>query len=163
VEASRARRAVWIWAVASLLLTSSVHAQDAARRDGNWWRGLSGDLDTEEGRRNFFTKTWYITGLLDGTFGLSRDLLILALSESGDLTFGERVEGAYSRARDKRVVNVGLGQVYDGVTTFYQDFRNRRILVALAITIVLEQIAGVPPAQVETAIEALRQRAGPTP
>jgi len=55
--------------------------------------------------------------------------------------------------------NPTTDQVVDGLTEFYEDFRNRSIRVNEAIWVVLRQIAGDPSDQIKQLIANLRKSA----
>ena len=57
------------------------------------------------------------------------------------------------------VANVANVQLSDGVTKFYEDYRNWKILVANAVWLVLNTISGKSDAEMEKMIEKFRKNA----
>lgn len=148
--------------VLSLALSAAPAEAQPEARDGTWWTGLdiSDVSDIQKLTLNMFTRTWYIRGLIEGAFGLSRDMLNAGLDGAAlDPESGARVEAAYLRAVSRHVTNVTIGQVSDGLDVFYRDFRNRRIAVPMAVTVVLLEIAGTSQDRIASRTEALRRNA----
>jgi hypothetical protein len=55
------------------------------------------------------------------------------------------------------LTNVTSGQLADGLTAFYSDYRNRRILVSNSVWLVLNEIAGTPKDEMDKLIENWRK------
>jgi len=133
---------------AALLICSVVSAQDANRRDGNWWRteSRSSQLD-------------YMVGVFDG-MQLGHNLSywnLIGDKQAGDAL--SRVAKSYSELSQRYFRNVTVGQLVDGLDVFYSDFRNRTIRVHDAIWLVVNQIAGTPQEELEKMVENWRRSA----
>lgn len=140
------------------LLGTSAFAQDRQRRDGNWWVSLPIVSSADE-PTNLLIKLWYLTGIMDGAIAVGHQLAIATAVEARDQTAGEKIEADYWRATDRYLSRVTQTQLGEGLDSFYRDFRNRSILVSVAVTVVLRQIAGADDSEIEQTIEALRRRA----
>ena len=131
------------------------------RRDGNWWR--------EANATDAAGVVLYVAGLVDSLSviapGLVREGAALQAATQEpralvDTTYAapKLLAGAqYELAMRKFLVGVAISQVVDGVDAFYQDFRNRRVGIAQAVWIVLNQIAGANEATVNSLVEFSRQ------
>ncbi len=131
-------------------------------RDGNWWLGLAMRGTEREILSDFLTRTWYLDGLITGVAGFSNNLLLEAMvAESIDPQTAAMIQSAYLAAWSAYIVNTNIGQVSDGLDAFYADFRNRRISVSNAVSIVFMQIGGASDDLVQRSMEAFRQAAAP--
>jgi hypothetical protein len=112
-----------------LMLPPSARDESDGRRDGNWWRSQSSDA-----------KYNYMTGFIDG-LQLGHDFSYWKfIQKNGDCA--SLVSDSYNTHLTKYLVNVTNGQIADGLTSFYEDYRNRRILTSRAVWLVLNEIAG---------------------
>ena len=109
--------------------TTVLFGQVDQSRSGNWWRDLP-ELE----------RVLYATGLMDGIYA------------------EERVQGADASyfAMSAQLGEVTAGQLADGITAFYRDYRNRQIRVALALFPVVASIHGTTPEQIESLVISLR-------
>ena len=129
----------------------AIAAQDAATefpRDGQWWLAVN-DLDGGRVAQRGLIKITYLSGLIQGaqflgffTAGeavrLSRetfkDELLDAVSAEKAITDGLLARGVYKDTAAKRYwERLTPWQVADGLDKFYEDFRNRRIGIFLAV------------------------------
>jgi hypothetical protein len=128
-------------------------ADELKHRDGNWWEHQS-----DTGR------TFYVLGMLDG-MPIGRDFSVWKYGAAGRAPTPEETDAidkaqlAYSEAVVKFLSNVTVKQLMDGLTTFYADYKNRRIETANAMFLVLMAISGVPQQQLDTATETFRKAA----
>jgi hypothetical protein len=104
-------------------------------------------------------KSWYVTGMIEGSLGLGHGLAIATAVEAQDEAGAEKAEANYRAAADRYLTNITQAQVIDGLTAFYRDFRNRSILVAIAVEVVLRQIAGESKDRIDQMVETLRKNA----
>ena len=63
---------------------------------------------------------------------------------------------SYFDYQAKFLYNVTIGQLSDGLNTFYENDRNRHILINEALWPVMNEIAGTPKDKTEKLIENLR-------
>ena len=68
-----------------------------------------------------------------------------------------KVSNSYADLENKYLLNVTAGQVRDGLNNFYEDYRNRKIMVSDAIWLVLQSIGGTPKEEMEKMIEEWRR------
>jgi len=137
-------------AVLLLAITAPVFAA-TEQRDGNWWQTLDEP-----------TKFTYVAGFIDGmTLGYN-------FSYWGDVPMGRsparparmsQSSKSFIKMYTKYFTGVSSGQLCDGLTDFYKDARNRRILVHDATWLVLNQIAGMPKQTLNIMIESWRRNA----
>jgi hypothetical protein len=66
---------------------------------------------------------------------------------------------SFDEMRMKYMQDVTNLQISDGLTKFYEDYRNRSIIVYNAVWLVLNSIAGKPEKEMETMIENFRKNA----
>ena len=137
--------------VFALLLGRAIAAQDAATefpRDGQWWLAVN-DLDGGRVAQRGLIKITYLSGLIQGaqflgffTAGeavrLSRetfkDEFLDAVSAQKAIGDGLLARGVYKDTAAKRYwERLTPWQVADGLDKFYEDFRNRRIGIFLAV------------------------------
>jgi hypothetical protein len=114
-----------------LMLAPVAKEQVNTRRDGNWWRTQS-----EASHYN------YITGFMDGTilgYNFSYWNFVHTDAKCADL-----VHDSYNSLASQYFKNVTNDQLADGLTKFYEDYRNRRIAADDAVWLVLNEIAGTP-------------------
>lgn len=129
-------------------------AQAQANEDGTWWASASANA-----------QVYYVTGLTQGMFFMGEhSIATLCLDRAKVST--EAYNECYSMAASKLnnsiakyATNVTYGQMQDGVTTLYSDYRNRKIPVARIWHVALRSIAGMPSADVEKWLEFLRSSA----
>lgn len=145
-----------------VVLPSASFAQTKAH-DGNWWIGFEGSIKNDDPviRKTVadVAKTWLLQGVIEGTVGLGHDMLIEGLLAQGsDFDAAKKADAAYDAGIAKLIVNVGFGQIFDGLNEFYGDFRNRSIGINGAVGIVLRQIAGYPPQKIDELVIGLRER-----
>jgi len=69
----------------------------------------------------------------------------------------EREIEKYKRIKRHDILGITVGQLIDGLNSFYSDFRNKRIRLGTAIYIVKKQIEVSPPEEVNTIINHLRK------
>lgn len=140
-------RMIAVLAVLLFWLPSPGAAQ-AQRRDGNRWRD-----------RSNVERQYVIIGLSEGV-ALGHRLSYWGSIEKGELETFRRVD-SFDAYTDKYMRNVRSDQLVDGLDVFFDDFQNRRILVADAVWLVLNGIAGTPRDQLDKMIESYRRNIGP--
>jgi hypothetical protein len=120
------------------------------RRDGNWWQG---QLKS--------TKLAYLTGLFDGmelgynfaSWNFIHDKQIDPCVSQMTKSFNER--------RDNFLKNVTNDQLVYVLDSFYEDYRNRRIMVNDAVWLIANNLAGTPSKALDTMLENFRRNANP--
>lgn len=124
-----------------LMSNATALGQGKIRRDGNFWRIQIGCGEACE-----IAKAAYVNGFSDGeAFG------------SMALSTNKAAYAFYQKEVRSRFDNVTASQVSDGLDHFYEDYRNRRILMALAVWLVIQEIAGVPETEMVRKIEQARK------
>ena len=134
--------------VCVLVLLFSVVAVASADNeiDGNWWRTHSSE-----------THIAFVIGFFQG-MTLGRTFSVWRMLEQTDKEALNNATQSYDYAWDKFVQGTTVGQVTEGLESFYADARNRKIGVGDAVWLVLNSIAGTP--NVEKMIEDWRQKPG---
>jgi hypothetical protein len=127
----RISKARSVFLLCTVLMLAPLAKDQNTRRDGNWWRTQSN-----------VTKYDYMTGFIDG-LELGHNFSYWKLIEKNG-NCASLVTDSYDTHLNKYLTNVTNGQVADGLTSFYEDYRNRRILVSRAVWLVLNEIAGTP-------------------
>jgi hypothetical protein len=131
-----------------LALCAPIFADDA-RRDGNWWR--------EQSR---LTQNNYVVGFFDGMpLGSSFSWWGMPKKDGNINPAAEVAVESFNMYFEKYFSNLTNGQVADGVTAFYEDFRNRKILMKDAVWIVVNMIAGKSEDEIKTMTESFRKNA----
>jgi hypothetical protein len=126
-----------------LLPTLPLHSSDN-RRDGNWWRSQSEAIRLD-----------YMVGFFDGK-RLGYNFSYWGFAED-DSRCVSKVGKSYNSYSDKYFSNITNDQVVDGLDRFYADYRNRRIRVADAVWLVLNEIAGTSQKEMDQMIESWRK------
>ena len=119
-----------------------------SRRDGNWWRQRS------EGER-----AGYMLGFFDGiTLGYHFSFWGLE-DKSGklDVAMSNKVGDSYDLMIGRYTKGVDNLQISDGLTKFYEDYRNRTILISDGVWLVLNAISGKSEPEMETLTENYRK------
>jgi len=141
----------WVAAIVfAALVSTSAFASD---QNGDWWNGLS---------RN--ERLVYVSGIFSGIqyeykvwdFGL---VLSDKTSSQESLEHDKSVEDFATKHNEKEFRNVSAGQIADGLTALYSDYRNRRITVDGAFIIVVRSLDGSPDEEVQKLLEEKRQEA----
>jgi hypothetical protein len=122
---------------AALLFVSMAVAAADPPRNGNWWRNVP-----EHAR------TWYALGLLDG----------VSSAEWLRMLPGKRYDPQALRLQ-RTLKPVGSGQLADGLTVFYDDFRNRNIPAPCAVWLVTLAINNAPSQDINRELAFLRNYA----
>jgi hypothetical protein len=120
------------------------------RRDGNWWRGLES-----------MWKTVYVTGFFDGIQMGNRFSYWGFVDDEKSSACLSKVDASAAEYSKKYLSNITVGQVGDGLNEFYEDYRNRSLLVVDATWLVLNEISGKPRAEMDAMIEYYRKNAKP--
>jgi hypothetical protein len=116
------------------------------RRDGNWWI-----QETPTERASF------VLGFLDGVH-LGHQFSFWTFYKKDNACF-KKVAESYDFHFDKYLSNVTVGQLSDGLDTFYKDYRNRKIRIEPGVWLTLNSIAGTPQAEVDKMVEDFRKNA----
>jgi hypothetical protein len=136
--------------VFALCLTAPLSRnQEYDRRDGNWWNQLDAT-----------SKPIYVAGLLDG-MKLGNDFSVWGVGQSNAdcKDAAKLVQSGYADYRAKYLTNVTNIRIVDGLDAFYSDAKNRGILANGATWLVLNQVAGKPPAEMQALVEKWRSGA----
>ena len=142
-----------------VLFSSNLVAQEKeqSRRAGYYWKGLS-----------FGEKISYLEGILDyrGYVNWRTEIAIQTMNEVHGLVERMDKEKAHKLFGAGRIIeapmkdlNIGgksYGQVIDGLDEFYKDYRNLRIEVLDALTIVRLELSGAPPEEIQERKRVLR-------
>ena len=112
------------------------------RRDGNWWNEQPQSL-----------RATYILGLFDGT-DVGFDFSVW---EGKSEEWTQKAQHSWEKYTSTYLNNVTAGQLSDGLTALYKDFRNRSIPIRYGVWIVLNQISGTSTEQVEQLLENFRK------
>ena len=142
-----------------LALLVSVHGAQAAGRDGNTW----GQLNASE-------KLNYVAGFFDGVeYGqvTYTGALLTAMADPKNGKFdAKRAEvakaaGAQANQRlEKDFGGVTAGQLVAGLDKVYADYRNTRIGLGDALTVVIRSINGASDDSINQLLESKRAAAG---
>ena len=96
-----------------------------------------------------------MTGLFDGIqYGNNMSILFLA---DTDRSCTNPIRTSHEEYVKKYFENVTNGQIVDGLTSFYEDYRNRRILLTDAIWAVTSGISGMSKEKMERFVEDMRR------
>lgn len=145
-------RAATIIVAISMPAVYESEAQESTSRDGSWWRGLPVD-----------DRVTYVVGFLDG-MELGNEFSHWQMSDSEKKIGCAGVAvNSYNQMTNKYLGKVTAGQLADGLTNFYEDYRNRSILIHGAVWLVLQSIGGVPKDALEKSIESWRKNAAISP
>jgi hypothetical protein len=129
----------------ALAVCSVALGADQSHHDGNWWSRQSAGF-----------RLYYILGFMDG-MDLGNAFSVPDKRVSGkapdSVTDARRT---YRERTEQYVAHVTVGQVSDGLDTFYRDYRNRSVPLRDAFEIVLRSIKGE---DVEKLIQARRSLA----
>jgi len=131
-----------------ILIFSSLAWSADYRFDGNWW------IDQKMNEKDF-----YLIGLFDGMDLGHRFSCWKFLSNKtkADQSCFAKVRDSFKEYNQEYFSNVTIGQLSDGLDSFYVDYKNRRILVWRAVWIVVNGIAGTPEEELNKLIEAWRR------
>lgn len=123
-------------------------AQSSDRNDGNYWRTM-----------NETQKLKYMVGFIDG-MNLGLDFSYWGFFEQNEEShkLAKKVLDSYNEHMDKYFENVTYDQFIDGLDNFYEDYRNRRILINRSVWLIVQSIAGTP--KMDKIIENYRQNPG---
>lgn len=105
-------------------------AQPNVRHDGNWWRTLTSDM-----------RIMYAGGFVDGMELGNVYSYESPLTTQNQGAFLQATQ-SYEKNTKRYFGNATVGQVIDGLNTFFDDYRNRSIHMVNAINAVLRSIAG---------------------
>ena len=146
------RKIEWLLIVIVVaLLGTFVHSLSSIasdQRDGNWWR-----------QQHYETKLTYIVGFFDG-MELGKNFSYWNFTNDADKKEClEAVSNSFKEYSRKYFSNVSNIQLVDGLNTFYEDFRNRRILLQNAVWLVVNEISGTPEIEMKHMIENWRKNA----
>jgi hypothetical protein len=128
-----------------VMLCSQVCLADENRRDGNVWRTMDQPA-----------KTNYMVGFLDGMdLGHSYSIAQLLLKPSTKSCV-KPASDSYQDLVKTYMNNVTVGQIVEGLDTFYSDYRNRSIRIYNAVMVVVMPFGGVSKEVIESYTEHLR-------
>ena len=142
-------RVVAFLLIAISICTSSSYAAEDEPRNGNWWNGQSRS-----------EKIDYVIGMFDGTI-LGRNFATWNGMKDGKAEdWAAKADASYKKYVDEYMTDITARQVADGLDVLYSDFKNRTIMVANGVWVVLRQIKGSTPSEVEQLLENLRRYSG---
>lgn len=132
--------------LASVAVAMPSRSEDV-RRDGNWWLTLPRS-----------DKLSYTLGVFDGAqLGSNFSMWKYMYSKlEHERVCTAQAQKAYSDYFDKYFANTTNGQLVDGLDTFYEDYRNRRIRAYGGIWLVMHGIAGLPEKELDKMTESWR-------
>jgi len=151
------RRALLFWFISMVspcpLWSIKTPAQQLERRDGNWWR----EVDQNDRLR-------YAVGFMDG-MELGKDFCVWGMSKTDKTAQNCKgsVVASYSEMSGRYFGSVTSGQLCDGLNDFYDDYRNRSLLIFAAVWLVIQGIAGVSKDQLDKSTEQWRKNASRSP
>ena len=126
-----------------LIPTVGIAENDIGEYNGNTWRSWTGQI-----------KPNYIVGFIAGSNYVIQNSLPISkyiLENKNDpIEVRELFLTRYS------ITNITSGQIVDGLNMFYEDFRNRNILLMDAIYVIKKQIKGSTPEDIERILLYLR-------
>jgi hypothetical protein len=132
--------------LAILLLTSAGTAIDRGKtKNGYWWSELS---ET--------SKLWFVKGYIEGLTRADK-----LLSQSLDFR-NAKPPSAVTRIPVESYLDfteISYGQFMDGLDIFYNDYRNKRININIALLYVRDQIRGVSETDLNKRLEGMRKAA----
>ena len=103
------------------------------------------------------SKTTYTIGFFDG-MDLGHNFSYWGMTDFVS-EGGKNVNLSYKTLSEKYLKNITSSQIADGLDNFYEDFRNRSILLSNGVWIVLNMIAGKPEGEMQKMIENFRKNA----
>ncbi|MFC5582897.1 hypothetical protein [Rhodanobacter terrae] len=124
---------------------------DQTQRDGNWWNQQSESF-----------KIAYVVGFLDGMSyedDLWKGSLMLAYPKFDPDGPAIKLTKFMDDHESREFGNVTSGQIVDGLNKIYADYRNRRIDVVNAMTLVVRSMDGTPDAELRGYFEVQRKKA----
>ena len=122
------------------ILEASIGEKNISEYDGTDW------LNSSESFR-----VGYVTGFISSTI-VAREYINIFRS-----SFKEVEKLVFDTYWDEiSLYNITMGQIQDGIDTFYKDFSNRRIKIVDAIFIVKMQIQGENPTLIDAQIRHLK-------
>lgn len=131
--------------VASLFIFSVGSFAEESRRDGNWWNRQSAGF-----------RVLYILGFMDGMDLGSRFSTPAERPGHDEADPAAGTRRTYRERTERYLAGVTVGQISDGLDTFYRDYRNRSINLSDGFEIVLRLARGE---DVKTLIQARRSSA----
>lgn len=139
------------------VLAASMAASAQTRLDGNWWR----NLDKSE-------RTYFLAGYMQGVQMLAQVAPAVVCIDTTN--GGGELSGCIlkiSSSLEKRFTSPAAGKPYgqfiDGVSTVYEDYRNRGICFTGVMNFVLKEIGGLSGEAREQFLVNLRQANIDTP
>ncbi len=140
--------------IAALSFTCGLAHANEIRRDGNWWNQQSESF-----------KIAYVVGFLDGrTYETRRwtSGFEATLGEKFDANQVKWMNNFFKIMNDADVRdfgNVTVGQLIDGLNNIFSDYKNRRIEVQNAMTLVIRSMDGTPDAELKSYFDSERKKA----
>jgi hypothetical protein len=140
-----------LWAaVFSLLISTSA----AISFGGDDWNALTkGEKITFT--TGFFAGAKYEAKVWDLSLALADPKFTPALAH-----YAAGIEDIANQHNSREMRNVTAQQIADGLDTIYADYRNRRIEVDDATTVVLRSLDGTPDPEIEKLLEEKRKAVG---
>jgi hypothetical protein len=117
--------------LAAVLLCCIGVSAEEVRHDGTWWTRQSAGF-----------RLLYILGFMDGMDLGSRFSTPDTVPANGTRDSSLDTRRTYKARTEQYFANVTVGQISDGLDTFYRDYRNRSINLADGFEIVVRSIKG---------------------
>lgn len=132
-----------------LVLAGTAHGQEQDR-NGYWWVNRSQDF-----------KLGFVTGFAMAMTGNSDAAVLRCLEDKPDKTSAEAWKTCMQTPAVIGLSYNGLrmGQLVDGVDEFYKDFRNKGILVDVALRYVKDELRGMTDKELQDELAVFRQSA----
>jgi hypothetical protein len=154
-QVGKRRGRAWRSVGAAVVLTCCAIASDASAQtetahDGNWWQSQSRPEQLA-----------YVVGLMDGVQDLALVIMLDALPETSAVSEDAAKQAMAAVVRSttsivEAIPSSTIGQISDGITEFYKDFRNRRLAAINGAVTVFKQISGTPQAEIDAMLERMR-------
>jgi hypothetical protein len=128
-------------------VNAQVSAQVPVNRDGEWWNTLGESV-----------KSGFIVGFVDG-IALGNEFSWWGMTDKQSKECSSATISSFQKMSDRYLVSLAYSQLKDGLDNFYKDSRNRSILMAGAMWIVVQKINGVPKEKLQQSLEEWRKNA----
>lgn len=128
------------------IILFSVNASAQKKQDGNHWLEISK-----------LSQINYIVGLIKGVYK-GMGILEIELLKNGSIDCHKIAYDLQTKWSDK-YFNANAGQIQDGLTQFFTDYRYRNIMIEDGFSIVLMEIAGDERSEIERIIKIYKERA----
>lgn len=132
-----------------LFLSNTLYAEKNSH-DGNWWDSLT--ISAKQG---------YCTGFIEG-MDVGYHLTYWKSNDTHEIkTTTSAAEESFCYHKNQHLSNTSVNEISERITSFYKDFRNRKIFVRNAIRIVFQGISGTSEEEMKKIIENWRRNETP--